>query len=536
AVFSADAAAAESTATAFADINDAAAAAIIALQFLVVIFSANELPHVVATAINATDAAVAAAFAAFADDAAVVVAAATAMNVSAKNTVITAYDEAIAYNGEYEISNAIVKPLEDQYRTVHDQLPYQLNFNHRTVVQPVCPETGYVVPQYQSITSIPKLEIADERYDILGVILFVEEAARQINSKYNTQSYVREIVITDQTDNQPLTISAWNDLSALALSTTMSTRIIHNPKGDRANMLREWVVAQKQLLQDRQAKVLQIRDSTQEQSMKTIEELKEKKAANTLMEERHWIQAIIPNAALDNVFVYTGCSCCGKKCSVPEGRQFTCIVSDNRNCVSSLRVAFKFEAVDVTGSITLTSFNNDIEKLFGKTAAEIKTMKDLDDMFAFQAIEEKLRKKTTFFKLGPSNSLGSSSVLEWSLKTIETAEDVSKKDQTKLTVARSDDIEYSDLNKSEEFTPTKHQGSSALMKAVELLSITAEWTELCHTRMSGTNHSPVTPGPIRDTKSSLDCDKSTAAKKLRFTTPEQSENEGDEAAKKDPQQ
>uniref|UniRef100_A0A803LJH5 Uncharacterized protein n=1 Tax=Chenopodium quinoa TaxID=63459 RepID=A0A803LJH5_CHEQI len=67
------------------------------------------------------------------------------------------------------------------------------------------------------------------------------------------------------------------------------------------------------------------------------------------MEERHWIQAIIPNAALDNVFVYTGYSCCGKKCSVPEGRQFTCIVCDNRNCVSASRVAFKFEAVDVTG-------------------------------------------------------------------------------------------------------------------------------------------------------------------------------------------
>ncbi|XP_021727101.1 uncharacterized protein LOC110694232 [Chenopodium quinoa] len=121
-------------------------------------------------------------------------------------------------------------------------------------------------------------------------------------------------------------------------------------------------------------------------------------AANALMEERHWIQAIIPNAALDNVFVYTGYSCCGKKCSVPEGRQFTCIVCDNRNCVSASRVAFKFEAVDVTGSITLTSFNNDIEKLFGKTTAEIITMKDLDDVVAFQPIEEKLRKKNHFLQ------------------------------------------------------------------------------------------------------------------------------------------
>uniref|UniRef100_A0A803KUA6 DUF223 domain-containing protein n=1 Tax=Chenopodium quinoa TaxID=63459 RepID=A0A803KUA6_CHEQI len=347
-------------------------------------------------------------------------------------------------------------------------------------------------PQYQSIASIPKLEIADGRYDVLGVILFVEEAARHINSRYNTQGYVREIVITDQTHNQPLTISAWNDLSgtasdalnfwaerftvveftalkqnprrAFALSTTMSTRIIHDPKGDRANMLREWV-------------------------------------------------------------------------------------------------AFKFEAVD-------------------------------DDVVTFQEIEEKLRKKSTFFNLGPSNSLGSSGVLEWSLKAIGTDEDVSKKDPTKVTVGKNNEIEYSNLNKGEEFTPTEHQESSAVdivelnvesthdktptlegkdkgknkiseihfpqtpmsskgiiisdgsrndaIDNVEIVNTskisTVEWTELCRTRMSGTKHSPVTPSPIGDTKSSLDCAKSTAPKILRFTTAEQSANEGNEAATKDPKQ
>uniref|UniRef100_A0A803MQ01 Replication factor A C-terminal domain-containing protein n=1 Tax=Chenopodium quinoa TaxID=63459 RepID=A0A803MQ01_CHEQI len=529
------------------------------------------------------------------------------MRVTLFGDQIKAYDEAIAYNGEYEISNATVRPIDDQYRTTHDQLPYQLHFNHRTVVQPVCTETGYVVPQYQSIASIPKTR------EVLGVILFVEEAARQINSKYNTESYVREIVITDQTHNQTLTISAWNDLSgtasdalnfwaekftvvgstalkhnprrAFALSTTMSTRIIHNPKGDRANMLREWVVAQKQLLQDRQARVLQIRDSTQEPSMKTIEELKEKKAANSLMEERHWIQAIVPNASLDNVFVYTGCSRCGNKCRVQEGKQFTCIFCDNKNCVSAPRVAFKFEVVNVTGSMTLTSFNNDTEKMFGKTAAEIKTMKDCGDVFGFQEIEEKLRKKTTFFKLGPSNSVGSSNVLEWSLKTIDTSDDVSKKDEAKLSVARNAESENSDPNNSEAFTPTNHQRSNveitneetpdskAKDKGKEKISeipipnipfsskgiviadegeravkdstiltaepvktpklSTAEWTDLCRTRMSGTKHSPVTPAPIGDTKSSLDYDKSTAAKKLRITTPEKTESKSDEVVEKD---
>uniref|UniRef100_A0A803MDU2 Uncharacterized protein n=1 Tax=Chenopodium quinoa TaxID=63459 RepID=A0A803MDU2_CHEQI len=503
---------------------------------------------------------------------------------------IKAYDEVIAYNGEYEISNATVKPLDDQYRTVHDQLPFQLHFSHRTVVQPVCPDTGYVVPKYQSIASIPRVQVADERYDVLGVVLFVEEEARQVNSKYNNQSYVREIVIIDQTHNQTLIISAWNDLAlnfwaerfhvvgftalkhnprrAFALSTSMSTRIIHNPNGDRANVLREWAVERKQLLQDRQARVLQIRDPTQEQSMKTIEELNDKKAANALMEERHWIQAIIPNATLDDVFVYIGCSGCGKRCSVLEGRQFTYIVCDNKDCIS---------IADVTGSITLTSINNDTEKLFEKAAAEIKTMKDLADVVAFQTIEERLGKNTTFFKLGPSNSLGSSSVLEWSLKTIENAEDASKKDLSKSTVARDDEIEFSDLNMNVDYTSNKFGGSASVGveqdaaaigedtpdskakdKGKGKLSHTTtlkfplshkgknpntgpvksqkishdEWAQLCRTCMSGSKQSPDTPAHNEDKRTDSIRVKTVARKKLCFTTSPYDENADHDSATK----
>uniref|UniRef100_A0A803MZ79 Uncharacterized protein n=1 Tax=Chenopodium quinoa TaxID=63459 RepID=A0A803MZ79_CHEQI len=379
---------------------------------------------------------------------------------------IKAYDEAIAYNGEYKISNATVRPIDDQYRSTHDQLPYQLHFNHRTVVQPVCTETGYVVPLYQSIALIPKLEVADERYGT---------ASDALNFWAEKFTFVG------------FTSLKHNPRRAFALLTTMSTRIIHNPKGDSANMLREWV-------------------------------------------------------------------------------------------------AFKFEVVDVTGSMTLTSFNNDTEKMFGRTAAEIKTMKDCGDVFGFQEIEEKLRKKTTFLKLGPSNSLGSSSVLEWSLKTIDISDDVPKKGEAQISVVRNAQSENSDPNNRETYTPTKHQRSNvdiinedtpdskAKDKGKEKISeipipnipisskgivitdeeervvkdstiltaetvrtpklSTAEWIDLCRTRLSGTKHSLVTPTPIGDTKSSLDHHKSTLAKKLRFTTPEKTESKNDEVAEK----
>uniref|UniRef100_A0A803NBQ3 Uncharacterized protein n=1 Tax=Chenopodium quinoa TaxID=63459 RepID=A0A803NBQ3_CHEQI len=385
------------------------------------------------------------------------------MRVTLFGDQIKAYDEVIAYSGEYEISNATVRSIDDQYRTTHEQLPYQLHFNHRTVVQPVCTETGYVVPQYQSIASIQKQEVADERYGTAS------DALNIWAEKFTVVCF---------------TALKHNPRRAFALLTTMSTRIIHNPKGDRANMLREWVVAQKQLLQDRQARILQIRDSTQEPSMKTIEELKEKRA--------------------------------------------TYLVS--------------------------------------------------------KKLKKNSEKKTTFFKLGLSNSLGSSSVLEWSLKTIDTSDDVSKKDEAQISVVRNAQSENSDPNNSETFTPTKHQRSNVEItnedtpdskakdkgkekiskipipnipfsskgivitdegeravkdstiltaKPVKTLKLsTAEWTDLCRTRMSGTKHSPVTPAPIGDTKSSLDNHKSTAAKKLRFTTPEKTESKNDEVSEK----
>uniref|UniRef100_A0A803MQM3 Uncharacterized protein n=1 Tax=Chenopodium quinoa TaxID=63459 RepID=A0A803MQM3_CHEQI len=131
---------------------------------------------------------------------------------------IKGYDEAIAYNGEYEISNATVKPLDDQYRTVNDHLPFQLHFNHRTVIQPICTETGHVVPQYQSIASIPRLQVGDDRYGTTS------DALNFWAEKFAVVGF---------------TALKHNPRRAFALSTTMSTRIIHNPKGDRANVLRE---------------------------------------------------------------------------------------------------------------------------------------------------------------------------------------------------------------------------------------------------------------------------------------------------------
>ncbi|XP_021755611.1 uncharacterized protein LOC110720849 isoform X4 [Chenopodium quinoa] len=128
---------------------------------------------------------------------------------------IEAFDEALQYLGEYDISAAPIKFIDEKWRTELDQFPYQMTFGSRTVIQPVHPELGPILPNYRPIASIPRAVDPDEKNDVVGVVLFVEEEPRKVEARDGKrESWVREIVITDQSCDRSLTISMWNDLTA----------------------------------------------------------------------------------------------------------------------------------------------------------------------------------------------------------------------------------------------------------------------------------------------------------------------------------
>uniref|UniRef100_A0A803MDJ1 Replication factor A C-terminal domain-containing protein n=1 Tax=Chenopodium quinoa TaxID=63459 RepID=A0A803MDJ1_CHEQI len=264
------------------------------------------------------------------------------------------------------------------------------------------PEAGPIVPDYQPIGSISRAIDAEGKYDVIVVVLFVEEHSRvSLPQNLAANSLIICIYLFCSYNNdQPVTVSVWNDLAekdcerltnwaakfqivgfmslrpvtrrGFGLTSGMSTRIIHDPVGDRANILKEWTKL------DRQARVL--------------------KPANALQDERFWLRITIPNADLEKVNAYAGCSICSKRTSVPIGTPFFCSVCSKPDCVFAHMVTFKFEATDGTGSMIFTTFNDDTKNLFGKSASKIYDIKN---------------------SVGPTLALSRNNVLQWQLKGLE---------------------------------------------------------------------------------------------------------------------
>uniref|UniRef100_A0A803M8B2 Uncharacterized protein n=1 Tax=Chenopodium quinoa TaxID=63459 RepID=A0A803M8B2_CHEQI len=159
---------------------------------------------------------------------------------------VDSFNEAIVYNGQYIISNALIKLIEERWRNNSDELPFQVTFGGQTVVQRVNSEGTIDGPMFQSIQSFSRILMPGTKYDVLGIILFVEDKVRIINANQGREFHVREIVITDQTlyaktfDVISFTTLRPSVHKGFSLSTGMSTEIIYDPKGDKAEILREW--------------------------------------------------------------------------------------------------------------------------------------------------------------------------------------------------------------------------------------------------------------------------------------------------------
>ncbi|KMT03629.1 hypothetical protein BVRB_8g190420 [Beta vulgaris subsp. vulgaris] len=141
---------------------------------------------------------------------------------------VEGYKEAFVYKGEYEIANALIKPVEEQFKSSSSELDYQMSFGRQTVIQPTNTKANPVLLEYQTISSIPKTCDPSEKF-------------------------------------------------GLPLASTMSTTIIHEPNGDRAAALAEWALRHRDTLADRQARVLDVRNTSKERQVMTICALKEKK-------------------------------------------------------------------------------------------------------------------------------------------------------------------------------------------------------------------------------------------------------------------
>ncbi|KNA10266.1 hypothetical protein SOVF_145830 [Spinacia oleracea] len=126
---------------------------------------------------------------------------------------IEAYKDVFVHKGEYKIADAQIRPAEEQWKRSDVELDFQMTFGRQTVIQRVNAESGPVQPEYLCIVSVPRVGDPDERYDVLGIVLYVEEHKQEIATVQNRQALVRETFLSDHSSEQPLTLSVWNDLT-----------------------------------------------------------------------------------------------------------------------------------------------------------------------------------------------------------------------------------------------------------------------------------------------------------------------------------
>ncbi|KAK9665000.1 hypothetical protein RND81_14G083300 [Saponaria officinalis] len=281
--------------------------------------------------------------------------------------------------------------------------------------------------------------------DVIGVVIYMEEKARTMITAQQKQLSVREIVIADHSVEQLLVISAWHDLAEVdcdslsawsgklevvgftalrvsahrgfSLTTTMSTTIIHSPQGERADGLREWVGKHRKLLTDMQNRVVDVRKSGNDQTIKKIATLKMKKAQTTLQDERHWLLVTIP-AELNQINAYLGCSNCGKRADMPAGHVYSCTACSAENIKCSPKITFNTDVSDGSGTLSITTFTVDAIKLFRMDAADIFKMKHSEDHETFKQIKELMHTVPVLIQVGPKATLSRNNVLQWVLKQV----------------------------------------------------------------------------------------------------------------------
>ncbi|KAJ8430589.1 hypothetical protein Cgig2_001674 [Carnegiea gigantea] len=167
---------------------------------------------------------------------------------------IALYGKAVKFGKEYEITNAKIKPMKEQYRTSEEQ--YEMEFVDATVIRPLFQALAFDdMPQYCEIGTIPRVPDLPDRYG---------------NEAPAWEVPVREMVIADASliDFGPMIVSIWDDLAVdkcekvvglldpmpivgltalkslthkgYSLATTTSTSIIIDPEGEKVETLSEW--------------------------------------------------------------------------------------------------------------------------------------------------------------------------------------------------------------------------------------------------------------------------------------------------------
>ncbi|KAH9626933.1 hypothetical protein KSS87_014994 [Heliosperma pusillum] len=215
---------------------------------------------------------------------------------------IEAFTDALVYNGIYEVANAPIKTIQEQYRRDPTELPYTMTFGRQTLVRSTSSVPGPVLPAYQCISQIPKTANSSDKFgsecDKLGSLpeplKIIGFTTLRISTHKGTPL---DVGLQSCNVSNPIGFRQVF-CTGFSLTTTMSTTIDCAPGGPKAVTLAEWVGQHKDILLELKSRILGVRNLHERVEVMTIAALKAKKARNTLQDERHTLRVRVPFADL----------------------------------------------------------------------------------------------------------------------------------------------------------------------------------------------------------------------------------------------
>ncbi|XP_074277136.1 replication protein A 70 kDa DNA-binding subunit B-like [Silene latifolia] len=344
---------------------------------------------------------------------------------------------------ENEINNIEIQVSADEILESPEQPVYYISINSKTTIQPVYGPNSTSSPEYILLASIPREPSLDERYNVLGIVVYVGQKYEVLRHNRNPWDVI-DIFIIDQSSEQMVIVTVWGEatinicrtlqitahnfpmigITALmtsyqkgfSLATTHLTFINLNPQGEDAAALRDWGEANKELLAAKHQHICEVRCPETQRFITTIQTLLQKK--DTLQEEHHWLRVQLKDFDHKKVRFYLGCSECGTGNNEDFGVGYICTECFTEKAISTPRMAVTFEATDETGAYFFTALTQNAEKLLEVNATTLYCMLPQEREDYLGQIGRQIRNAHIYIQVIPTKSLSRTQVMGWILKQL----------------------------------------------------------------------------------------------------------------------
>ncbi|XP_074293438.1 replication protein A 70 kDa DNA-binding subunit B-like [Silene latifolia] len=230
----------------------------------------------------------------------------TIMKTYLFNESLEAFEDVMQEGKEYDIANARVEPIRSNSSGSSGNQIYEIDFNINTIIELVPEIEVPQMPNYVLIGTIPRTVSLDVRYDVLGVVIYVDRRCNDTNYNCRT-SDACEVVIVDHSHQQVMMITAWTDLAiqecaalhsvaatfpvvgftalmpsyqkGFSLITTHASFIILNPQVEKAESLKAWAKENENMLNAKRQQIFECRRPQLTRRITTIESLLEKNSS-----------------------------------------------------------------------------------------------------------------------------------------------------------------------------------------------------------------------------------------------------------------